>query len=91
MLSIHKSEAFQKEFQEWKKQVESITDLRIKSNLENLLLKLESSVKKLDNQLNEAVLNRQVKSMGTDHRDEVQELRKNIFTKLKDWKQANKV
>lgn len=91
MLSLYKSEQFQKEYNDWKSEIEKITDLRLKSNLENHLSKLVNSVKQLDSQHYEAILARQVKSMGTDRKDDIQELRKIIHTKLRDWKESNKI
>lgn len=91
MLSIYKSERFQTEFADWKKQTESITDLKFKSEVEKLLANLESSVKKLDFQITEAIINKQMKSFDNEGKDAIQQLRRAISKKLLDWNQANNI
>ena len=85
MLSIYKSDKFQNEYNDFKTRIDKVDDLRLKSTLENLLRQLETKVKRLDSQHNELIMSRQMKSLGSDIKDELLDLRKSLDKKLKDF------
>lgn len=85
MLSIYKSEKFQNEYNDFKTRIDKVDDLRLKSTLENLLRQLETKVKRLDSQHSELIMSRQMKSLGSDIKDELLDLRKSLDKKLKDF------
>ena len=85
MLSLYNSEKFQKELKIYKEQIEKISDDTVKKNVENLISKLISEVKRLDSQHEEMIINRQMSSSGQDFKTKITEIRKSIDKKLKDW------
>ena len=89
MLSLLNSEKFQTEYKNYKQQIDSITDLSIKNQLENFLAKLVSQVKALDEDHTEMILSKRAR-LGDDNRDKITELRKILNRKLRDWSEAAK-
>ena len=89
MLSLLNSEKFQTEYKKYKQQIDSITDLSIKNQLENFLAKLVSQVKALDEDHTEMILSKRAR-LGDDNRDKITELRKILNRKLRDWTEAAK-
>ena len=84
MLSLLNSEKFQTEYKNYKQQIDSITDVSIKNQLENFLAKLVSQVKALDEDHTEMILSKRAR-LGDDNRDKITELRKILNRKLRDW------
>jgi len=91
MLSLFNSERFQNEYKTYKEQIEQITDLRLKSKLENHLSKLVSQIKHLDNHHAEMIFTKQIKEMSGDNREKVMEIRRFLDKSIKDYFQANKI
>ena len=91
MLSLYNSEKFQKELKTYKKQIEKVTDLRLKTTLENYLNKLIAHVKHLDSHHEEMIFTKQVKEMGGDDRDKILEIRKTLDRMIKDYFLANNI
>ena len=89
MLSLLNSEKFQTEYKNYKQQIDSITDVSIKNQLENFLAKLVSQVKALDEDHTEMILSKRAR-LGDDNRDKITELRKILNRKLRDWTEAAK-
>ena len=89
MLSLLNSEKFQTEYKKYKQQIDSITDVSIKNQLENFLAKLVSQVKALDEDHTEMILSKRAR-LGDDNRDKITELRKILNRKLRDWTEAAK-
>jgi flagellar biosynthesis chaperone FliJ len=87
MLSLLNSEKFQTEYKNYKQQIDSITDLSIKNQLENFLAKLVSQVKALDENHTEMILSKRAR-LGDDNKDKITELRKILNRKLRDWAEA---
>lgn len=87
MLSLLNSEKFQTEYKNYKQQIDSITDLSIKNQLENFLAKLVSQVKALDEDHTEMILSKRAR-LGDDNRDKITELRKILNRKLRDWNES---
>jgi flagellar biosynthesis chaperone FliJ len=87
MLSLLNSEKFQTEYKKYKQQIDSITDVSIKNQLENFLAKLVSQVKALDEDHTEMILSKRAR-LGDDNRDKITELRKILNRKLRDWNES---
>ena len=91
MLSLYKSERFQKELETYREHIEKVTDLRIKSNLENQLNKLINQVKNLDAHHEEMIFSKQIKEMSGENRDKITEIRKTLDRMIKDYFLANNI
>jgi hypothetical protein len=91
MLSIFNSEKFQTEYKNYKELIEQVTDLRLKSTLENHLNKLVAHVKHLDSHHEEMVFTRQIKEMSGDNRDKILEVRRFLNKSIKDYFRANNI
>lgn len=87
MLSLYNSERFQSELKSYKEQIEKVSDLRIKSKLENHLNRLVSQVKHLDAHHEEMIFTKQIKEMSGDNRDKITEIRKFLDKTLQDYNQ----
>lgn len=88
MLSLYKSEKFQNEVNTYKKQIDKIQDLKIKSNLENYLSKLVAEVKAFDTEHEEMIYSKSIR-LGNDKKDKIIEIRKMLDRKIKDWNESN--
>ena len=84
MLSILKSERFQKEYQEYQDKIEKITDDALKTQATSLLKSLVNEIKKLDNQHQDMFAAKNNSSSGIgDIRNSVTDLRKKLQSILK--------
>jgi siroheme synthase (precorrin-2 oxidase/ferrochelatase) len=91
MLSIFNSEKFQTEYKNYKELIEQVTDLRLKSTLENHLNKLVAHVKHLDSHHEEMIFTKQIKEMSGDNRDKILEVRRFLNKSIKDYFRANNI
>jgi siroheme synthase (precorrin-2 oxidase/ferrochelatase) len=91
MLSIFNSEKFQTEYKNYKELIEQVTDLRLKSTLENHLSKLVAHVKHLDSHHEEMIFTKQIKEMSGDNRDKILEVRRFLNKSIKDYFRANNI
>jgi hypothetical protein len=62
-----------------------------KQDVNQLLKKLVGEIKKLDGMHMEMVYTRQLPSMGTDMKQEITTIRRQLETKIKDWNESKKV
>lgn len=90
MLSLYNSERFQNDLNAYKEKISTISDNNLKSNVENLVAKLISEVKKIDMQHEQMIIDRQMSSSGQDSKTKIIEIRKSIDKKLKDWAAISK-
>lgn len=91
MLSLYNSERFQNELKTYKEQIDRVTDLRIKSQLENHLAKLVSQVKHLDTHHEEMIFTKQIKEMSGENRDKILDIRKFLDKTIRDYYKANNI
>jgi hypothetical protein len=91
MLSLYKSEKFQNEVRSFKDRISKVDDLKLKTNLENQINKLESIVKSLDSQFEEMIYSKQIGSNSNDTRSRISDIRKFIDSKLLDFEKAKKL
>jgi hypothetical protein len=61
-----------------------------KQDVSQLLKKLVGEIKKLDSMHMEMVYTRQLPSMGTDMKQEITTIRRQLETKIKDWNDSKK-
>lgn len=88
MLKLSQSPAFQKEYEHFQKKINSITDAKIKDDLQQLLGKLVLSVKKIDDQHNEFTLGNKLPTFTSDLRLEINDIRRKLMTRIKDYEQS---
>lgn len=89
MLSLLESEKFKNEYKNYKEQIDAVTDIATKNQLENFLVKLVAQVKSLDKDHEEMILSKRAR-LGDDNKDKITELRKILNRKLKDWAETTK-
>jgi hypothetical protein len=80
MLSILKSERFQKEYQEYQDKIEKITDDTVRAQATGLLKSLINEIKKLDNQHQDMFAAKNNSSGLSDIRNNVADIRKKLQT-----------
>lgn len=85
MVSLEKSEKFQKEFNEWKIIAESIENMRAKAELENLLEQLSRIVKRIDTEHVKLATQHTMPDIINDSRQELFNLRSKIQKIVKDY------
>lgn len=83
MMSLINSDRFRAEYKQFQTQIESITDESAKKELIDLLGKLVNEVRKLDTMHQELNMRPRLPSGSADSKSSIQELRKQIQTKLK--------
>ena len=89
MLTILKSERFQREYTEFAQQIESITNDAFKSEMTSLLGKLVNEVKAIDSQAQEFMMGQKPVQASTETRNSISEIRSRIIQKLSDYREAN--
>jgi hypothetical protein len=89
VLTILKSERFQKEYKEFSEQIEAITNDGFKSEMTALLGKLVNEVRTIDAQAQEFMLGQKPVQSAVETRTAVSEIRSRIIRKLSDYKEAN--
>ena len=85
MLSLMKSERFQKDYKELNARVSAITNESVKADATKLLNQLISEVRNLDSQHMNMVAGSAMPSIGDDTRNSIQEVRKKLISKLDDY------
>jgi hypothetical protein len=91
MLSLYKSEKFQNEVRSFRDRISKVDDLKLKTNLENQINKLESIVKSLDSQFEEMIYSKQIGSNSNDSRTKISDIRKFVDSKLLDFEKSKKL
>jgi len=90
MVSLEKSEKFQKEYNEWKTVAESMENMRAKAELENLLEQLLGIVKKIDIEHAKLATQHIMPDLVGESRQELSNIRSNIHKIIKDYKNSIK-
>ena len=89
MISLFKSERFQKEYKEFKENISKIQNPQMKKELEDLLSKLVTEVKNLDNYHSDLIIGSNLPSSAPESKTKILEIRKRLNKRLADWKEAN--
>lgn len=82
--SIRKSNAFQSDVQRYTKLISQLPDGQDKVEMNKLLSTLIHEVKKMDDLHEEFIYNKQMSSLGTEFRDKIQLIRKQLENKVKE-------
>ena len=91
MLSLRKSSAFQKDYNNWRERINNITDNeQLHRELSRLLSELVSHVNFLDNQHLELVNNNRLSAQSTESKSKIADVRKAIDKKLADYERSKK-
>jgi hypothetical protein len=90
MLTLLKSERFQKEYKEFYKQISLIENESFKKELEGLLNKLVNEVRSIDKQATELVVGQTPVPRSNDSRHTIFELRNTLSRKLADYAESIK-
>jgi len=90
MVSLEKSEKFQKEFNEWKIIAESMENMRAKAELENLLEQLGKMVKKIDIEHVKLATQHIMPDVVGESRQEIFNVRNKIQRIIKDYNSSIK-
>lgn len=85
---IRKSKNFQEEYNKFSKVLESMPEGKFKDEYSKLLNKLVSEVRKLDDMHTEMIYTHQLSSMGSDFKETILSIRKQLEAKLKDYNQS---
>jgi hypothetical protein len=80
MLSILKSERFQKEYQEYQDKIEKVTDDTVRAQATGLLKSLINEIKKLDNQHQDMFAAKNNSAGLSDIRNNITDIRKKLQT-----------
>ena len=88
MLNLEKSENFQKEYNEFNKQISAVSNESVKLELQGMLQNLLKEVKYLDQQHQDLSLNTRLPSAAIDTRQNIVLIRKNLMSKLRDWEEV---
>ena len=89
MISLFKSERFQKEYSDLKNQIATVTNESIKAELEGLLSILVAEVRSLDSYHAELNFSNALPASVTDSKTRIAEVRKKLDRRLLDWRRAN--
>jgi hypothetical protein len=87
---LEKSSRFQEDYTRYQSAIAAMPEGDFKQDVSQLLKKLVGEIKKLDSMHMEMVYTRQLPSMGTDMKQEITTIRRQLETKIKDWSQAQK-
>lgn len=83
---ITKTPRFQDEIKKYQNSISEINEGPFKEEVSKLLSKLITEVKKLDDMHTEMVYTNQLPSMGTEFRDRIMQIRKQLDYKIKEYK-----
>jgi hypothetical protein len=90
MLALYKSEKFQKEYQEYMRQIEEIALPAVRQRAETLLANLVGEVKFLDRQHEEMFVTNKLPMRLGESKSKLMEIRRDLTKLLKDSKTLNK-
>ena len=87
---LEKSSRFQEDYTRYQSAIAEMPEGDFKQDVSQLLKKLVGEIKKLDSMHMEMVYTRQLPSMGTDMKQEITTIRRQLETKIKDWNESKK-
>ncbi len=86
LTQIRKSTAFQNDIKKYDNLISTIPEGKEKTEIKQLLSNLISEVKKMDDLHLEMIYNKQMRTVGTDFRDKITNIRKQLESKIKEHK-----
>lgn len=87
---LEKSSRFQEDYTRYQSAIAAMPEGDFKQDVNQLLKKLVGEIKKLDSMHMEMVYTRQLPSMGTDMKQEITAIRRQLEIKIKDWNESKK-
>ena len=87
---LEKSSRFQEDYTRYHSAIAAMPEGDFKQDVSQLLKKLVGEVKKLDSMHMEMVYTRQLPSMGSDMKQGITAIRRQLETKIKDFQQVKK-
>jgi hypothetical protein len=87
---LEKSSRFQEDYNRYQSIIAEMPESDFKQDVSQLLKKLVGEIKKLDSMHMEMVYTRQLPSMGSDMKQEIAAIRRQLETKIKDFQQSKK-
>ena len=88
--SIQRNSRFQEDYQRYNAALSEMPEGQLKEDTRKLLNSLVGEVRKLDNMHTEMVYNKQLSGSGSDVRDTILSIRKQLEKKLADWDASRK-
>ena len=85
MLELIKSQKFQEDYNRYQSAILKMPDGNLKKEVTQLLNELVSEIKKLDHRHMEMINSRQMASVGTEIKQDITTIRKQLELKIKDW------
>jgi hypothetical protein len=85
MLELIKSQKFQEDYNRYQSVILTMPDGNLKKEVTQLLNDLVFEIKKLDQRHMEMISSRQMASVGTEIKQDITTIRKQLELKIKDW------
>ena len=85
MLELIKSQKFQEDYNRYQSVILKMPDGNLKKEVTQLLNELVFEIKKLDQRHMEMINSRQMASVGTEIKQDITTIRKQLELKIKDW------
>ena len=82
---LEKSVRFQEDYNRYQSIISKMPDGNLKQEVNQLLNNLVSEIKKLDHRHMEMINSRQMASVGTEIKQDITTIRKQLELKIKDW------
>jgi len=90
MVSLEKSEKFQKDLVNFNERIEAVSDLRVRGELDKLIQDLINEVRKLDNSHRNVISKTAIPDAVTDSRQNLLHIRQKITKYLDDYEKSVK-
>ena len=87
--TIENSEKFKTEYNSFKSRISEITNEKVKTELNGLLLLLLREVRNLDSQHQDIFINKELPASVTEIRSKIGDTRKSLLKRLEDWERIN--
>jgi hypothetical protein len=85
MLELIKSQKFQEDYNRYQSVILKMPDGNLKQEVSQLLNNLVFEIKKLDHRHMEMINSKQMASVGTEIKQDITTIRKQLELKIKDW------
>ena len=85
MIELIKSQKFQEDYNRYQSVILKMPDGNLKKEVTQLLNELVFEIKKLDQRHMEMINSRQMASVGTEIKQDITTIRKQLELKIKDW------
>ncbi len=87
--TIENSEKFETEYNNFRSRISAITNEKVKTELNGLLMSLLREVRNLDAQHQDIFVNKELPSAVVETRSKIGESRQSLLKRLEDWERIN--